>query len=320
MRLMAAALGSSLVLGSTALLATAQDKAEVKKDATAKMLEAFAKDPIQIQNLGGNVSALIGPGGNITVLAGSKGTLVVDTGVPGRGPDISRAIKSITAAPIDRVIVTHWHFDHSGNTGYFAKAGANVQAHANVARQMSVAHEVAGMKIPASPAEELPTSSYDQSTKLTTPDGLEVDLIHPTNAHTDGDTAVYFREAKVLSTGDLFSSDRYPFIDVQVGGWIGGLIEAYDLLLSKIDAQAKVVPGHGPIATRAELLAYRGMMATIRDRIEAGITAGKTLDEIIASKPTRDVPASYGQHFIGHDDFTRLAYASLMAHRAGSKP
>ena len=170
------------------------------------------------------------------------------------------------------------------------------------------------MKVPPSPAAALPVVTLGDSATLFL-NGEEIHLAHVAPAHTDGDVFIHYRKANILQTGDLFSNGFYPNIDSSSGGWIGGMIAAADRILGIVDAKTRIIPGHGPVATRDDLKAVRDMLAEARDKIEPLVEAGKTVDEVVAARPLASLDARWGKGFFKGSHFTRLVYSGLAKHR-----
>ena len=276
----------------------------------------FDVDPVKITPVAGHVHVLTGPGGNIGVLPGKDGVLLVDNGVPGRTKDIADGVTSASQQPITIVVNTHWHGDHTGGNEYIAKAGGRIIAHQNCRQRL--AHDqfidFFQRKVAASPMGALPVATFnDQATLYHGDESLVMTSVAP--AHTDGDIFIHFQNANVLHAGDLFFANIYPFIDYSTRGWIGGMVQAADKMLATIDAQTKIIPGHGgPIAIRDDLKAARDMMATVGERIGMSIKAGHSLEETVASKPTKEFDSKFGKGFFGPDKFAELVYKGLVAH------
>lgn len=275
----------------------------------------FDRAPIQLTKLANNLYELVGPGGNIAILRGEDGTLLVDSGVASRGRDVAKAVSEISNRPIKTVINTHWHADHTGGNEYLAKVGAQIMAQDNVRQRLSKGQfiEDLSVKVPAAPQTALPVSTLSDAGTLYT-NGEEVDLFHVPPAHTDGDLVIYFRNANVLHAGDLFFNGVYPFIDSSSGGWIGGMITAADRILATVDAQTKIIPGHGPLATREDLRRFRTMLVTVRDRIAPLVKAGKTVKEVLAAQPTKDLDDQWGKGYFNGSQFTQFVYNGIVKH------
>jgi glyoxylase-like metal-dependent hydrolase (beta-lactamase superfamily II) len=241
----------------------------------------FSKVEIQSTDLGHNMYALAGAGGNITIAVGSDGIIMVDTEFAPLHDKIKAKIASISPLPIKFVIDTHFHGDHTGGNEAFAKDGAIIMAHENVAKHMASPPPGANGQ-PGTPAPKgaLPTQSYSgQGTEVKVA-GQTAELVHFENAHTDGDSFVFWPAANVISTGDIVSSAAYPNIDVVTGGGIDGMIAGADFVIAHSDAQTKIVPGHGPVTDKKGVTAYRNMLKTARDRIAKAKAKGMTEDQV----------------------------------------
>jgi cyclase len=241
-----------------------------------------------------NVYILAGAGGNIGVSVGDDGVMLIDSEYAGLTDKLIAAVKSISDRPIRFVINTHWHFDHVGGNEKLAKAGAVIVAHANVRKRMSTEQYLRGIdrRVPSSPPAALPTVTYVEHLTFHW-NGDEVSIVHPPPAHTDGDSIVFFRNANVLHVGDICFAGMYPFIDVNAGGSINGMIEGVDRALALANEDTRIIPGHGPLSDVAALRSYRQMLVTVRDRVSALIGQGKSRDEAVAGKPTSDLDAKW---------------------------
>jgi cyclase len=310
-------------IGAAGLLLTAdrvraQDPPDDSDPAAllAKIGPLMLKIPIQEVELAADLHVIQGPGGNIAVLTGPDGLTVVDSGVPMRAKDIFETVKRVGGKPVLRLINTHWHFDHAGGNEVFAGAGAMVLATAATRKRLSTEQytEVFKMKTPASPAIALPILTADELELHVGSEVLHLTAVPP--AHTDGDLVVHFPSHDVIHTGDLFSNGLYPNIDASSLGWIGGMIAAADRILKLAGPKTRIIPGHGPMGTAAELTAFRKMLVTVHDRLAPMLDAGKTINEAIAARPTSDLDAVWGKGFFTGGMFTRVVYDGLAKHRA----
>jgi cyclase len=265
--------------------------------------------PIETLKLTDRLLMLSGPGGNVIVFHGPDGKIVVDGFVKTAWPKLKVALAAIDG-PIKSMIDTHWHFDHADNNANFRAEGAGVIAHENTRKRLMEPHDLLGMHFPQVPQSELPTQTFPVGLTLNA-NGEQIDLRHVPPAHTDTDILVHFPKADVLHMGDLFFNGIYPFIDASTGGHIDGMIAAADRALKMITARTKIVPGHGPLARRGSLEAYRTMLATMRDRVGTAKKAGKTLAEVKAAKPSASFDAAWGKGFMAPDDFVALVYNTL---------
>jgi cyclase len=285
----------------------------------AKMGPLMQKIPIQSVELSPSLHVVSGPGGNIAVLDGPDGLTVVDSGVPVRAQEVFETVKRVGGKPVSRLINTHWHFDHAGGNEVFARGGATVIATAATRKRLSTDQytEVFKLTTPAAPAVALPTLTADELELHIGTEHLHLTAVPP--AHTDGDLIVHFTSNDVIHTGDLFSNGFYPNIDASSLGWIGGMISAAERILKLAGEKTRIIPGHGPMATAAELSAFRKMLVTVHDRLAPMRDAGKTTQEAIAARPTADLDAVWAKGFFTGGMFTRVAYEGLVNHRAAKQ-
>jgi cyclase len=260
-----------------------------------------------------NLYMLANAGGNIGLLVGDDGPLMIDSAVPEMGEKVEGAIKKITPTPIHLLINTHWHFDHVGGNERFHKTPTQIVAHENVRKKMSTDQHIDHIdrQAPASAPAALPTITYPDTMTLYA-NGEEVRIIHPEPAHTDGDSIIQFRKANVVQTGDIYFANQYPFIDVRAGGSLDGMIKAVDRALDLADDKTKIIPGHGPLSTKADLQAYRDMLATARDRIRALVKEGKSRTEAIAAQPLRDLNEKWEGQAFPADMWVGIVYDGMV--------
>lgn len=284
--------------------------------ATAFCATAFAQDfskvEIKTTKLSDAVYFLAGAGGNIAVSAGSDSVFVVDDQFAPLAPKITAAIAAISPKPIQFVFNTHWHGDHTGGNEALGKGGAIIVAHENVRRRMSTDQFMAFMKtnVPASPKVALPVVTFNGSINFHL-NGEDIRIVHAPQAHTDGDALVYFAGSDILHMGDVYFNGLYPFIDAGSGGTIEGTIAACDMALRMVTDKSKIIPGHGPLSTRAELVAYRDMLRTIMGRVRAAINEGKTDEQIAAANLSKDLDAKWGKGFLKPDRFAGMVAAMM---------
>ncbi|HJW37761.1 MAG TPA: MBL fold metallo-hydrolase [Candidatus Udaeobacter sp.] len=271
-----------------------------------------AKAKIATQALRGNVSALIGSGGNIAVLPGSDGKLIIDSGYLSSRTQIAEALAGVSGDPVKHLVNTHWHFDHTDGNEWMHSAGATITAHENTRKHLSTSTRVEGWNFtfPASPAGAIPTEVFNADKTLHF-NGATVALKYYGPAHTDGDISIYFTEADVLHTGDTWWNGHYPFIDYSTGGSINGMIKAAEANLAMVTDKTIVIPGHGPVGGKAEMIVYRDILASIRDRVAALKGEGKSLNEIVAAKVTAAYDAKWGKGFVNGEFFTKLVYEGV---------
>jgi glyoxylase-like metal-dependent hydrolase (beta-lactamase superfamily II) len=272
----------------------------------------FSEVNIKTTDLGDNVYMLEGQGGNITVAVAKDGIIMVDGEYAALHDKIKAAIATISNQPIKYLIDTHFHGDHTGGNEPFAKDGAEVIAEINVKKRLAAGttNGLTGAKTPPAPSDALPTKTYTGAFKIRL-QGRVADLKHIANAHTDGDTYVWFKTANVLSTGDIFTTGRYPNIDFANGGNIKGMIAGTDIFLKLVNDKSRIVPGHGPIADKAALVEYRTMLITARDRMAKLVKEGKSEDEVVAAKPFADLDAKWAPTDLASKNFIRVVYHSL---------
>ena len=267
---------------------------------------------ISVQKLRGNISALIGSGGNIAVLPGDDGKLIIDSGYLGTREKIAAALTNLSHDPIKHLVNTHWHFDHTDGNEWMHSAGATVTAHENTRKHLSASTRVEdwNFTFPPSPAGAIPTDVFNADKTLHL-NGATIELKYYGPAHTDGDVSAYFVEAEVLHTGDTWWNGHYPFIDYSTGGNIDGMIRAAEANVAKVTDKTIVIPGHGPIGGKNEMIEYRDLLVTVRDRISTLKKEGKSLEEILAAKPTAAYDAKWGRLFLNGDFFTKLVYKGV---------
>jgi cyclase len=290
-------------------------------DLLASMRAKFNAAPLTTQRLADNVTMFSGPGGSVVVLNGPDGKFVVDTFVAPAWPRLKEALDGLGNAPVQCVIDTHWHFDHTDNNAPFRTAGATVLAHENTTKRMAEPHDLpilyrgsdgalAGLHFDPSPAEALPQQTFRDTYKLQA-NGESLVLQHVPPAHTDTDIYVHFEKANVIQMGDLFFNRWYPYIDPSTGGTITGTIAAADKILSLADNSTRIVPGHGPLGNKADLTKFRDMLVTSRDRVERLKSAGKSAQEAVAEKPFADLDPVWGNGIINGEQWVQIVYLTL---------
>ena len=275
----------------------------LKESATAK---------VTVQALRRNTRVLLGPGGNIAVLTGPDGKLLVDAEVVTARPNVAAALASINADPIKQLINTHWHFDHTGGNEWVHQSGASILAHENTRKRLSVDTRVEGWvyTFPAAPAGAIPTTVF-QDEHTVRVNGSTLALKHYDPAHTDSDISVHFTEADVLHTGDTFWNRNYPFVDYSTGGSIDSQIRAAEANLAKVSATTIVIPGHGAVRGKADLTLFRDVLVEAREKVAQLKKQGRTLEEVIAAKPTARYDAEWGQGFQSPKSFLGWVYQGV---------
>lgn len=273
---------------------------------------AYASTPLLTTKIRPGAFVLAGAGGNVIAIAGSQGSAIVDTGYGPRVEEIADGILGTIGRLPGWVIDTHWHFDHTDGNAHFARAGGTVLAHTNCRVRLSTDQYVPSLswRISASPREAWPSLTFDHPFTLDI-GSEELHLLPQPPAHTDSDVAVFLTSVNVLVMGDLFTNHSYPVIDESSGGSLRGMIEAVDRLLSLIEKDTVVVPGHGAATDRGGLLAFRDMLRSIEDRILILIEAKHEVSEIVEAKPTGEFDALWGRGYVSGAHFTCMALAGM---------
>jgi len=278
-----------------------------------KATEQFENSPLKTTSLGDGLFLFSGDGGNVTAVVDDGSTLLIDSGIDSRITELGEAIHQATMRPVTRLVSTHWHFDHIGGNVYFGSEGVTIIAQENLKKRLSSVQDVpfVGLRDGPYPPQALPGVTYSSS--LTLHQGSQhLTLANYGSAHTVGDTVIYITPANVVVVGDIFSNHFYPIIDLASGGSIDGMIHSVDQILAQTDEQTKIIPGHGPVARRADLQDYRNMLVQVRLRIQALIAAGKTIDEAVAAAPTKDFDTRWGGGYVSPDIFIRMAFSGMV--------
>jgi cyclase len=280
--------------------------------APVRAQDDMSKVEIQTEKLADHVYMMTGSGGNLGVSVGEDGVFLIDSQFAALTPKIQAAIAKLSDKPVRFVLNTHWHFDHTGGNENLGKAGAVIIAQENVRKRMSSEGFIAflGMKTKPSPTIALPIVTFTRDVGFHL-NGEDIRASHAPNAHTDGDTVVQFTKSNVVHMGDTFFNGLYPFIDTSSGGSVAGVLAAADRALKTVSDSTKIIPGHGPLASKADLKAYREMLASVSGRITAQIKQGKKLEEVQASKPTAQFDAKWGKGFLPPDKFVEMLYGNL---------
>jgi glyoxylase-like metal-dependent hydrolase (beta-lactamase superfamily II) len=236
---------------------------------------------VRVERIAPGVAVLFGAGGNIGLSYGQDGNVIIDDQFAPLTDRIVAAVASVDPDPIRFVINTHWHFDHTGGNENFGRRGAVIVAHDNVRRRMSAEQMLLGELRRPSPTAALPVVTFAQGVTFHL-NGDTIQVRHVEHAHTDGDALVYWQRANVLHMGDTFFNGALPFIDLESGGSVDGVLRAVETALAMSNAGTRIIPGHGPVATRSDLVAYRNRIRSIRGRVAAEIARGRTLAQIQA--------------------------------------
>jgi glyoxylase-like metal-dependent hydrolase (beta-lactamase superfamily II) len=263
---------------------------------------------IRSVSLGNGIHVLFGQGGNLGLSVGEDGAFLVDDQFAPLTDKILAAVRAVTPEAVRFVLNTHWHGDHTGGNENLGQRGALIVAHENVRRRMNPQEfrDLIGRSQQA-PAAALPVITFSEAANFHW-NGENIRTFHVEHAHTDGDVVVHFTRANVFHMGDTFFNGRYPFIDMESGGNVNGVIAAADQVLALANDQTRIIPGHGEVAAPADLRSYRTMLATVRERVQALIAQGRSEDEVVGAGVTASFNAQWGTNSEG---FVRAVYKSL---------
>jgi len=284
---------------------------------------AFAQNApapaITATKLAPDLVMLAGDGGNVAVVIGPEGLLLIDGGLPERSADLLKAVSEVDGRKIVTLFNTHWHFDHVGCNAALGRMGTKIIAHENTKKHLAVrtTMEAANRTFEPLEPEGMPAETFTTGGKLTV-GKQRLDYTHIPLAHTDGDAYVFFPALNILHTGDLLFNGTYPVIDYSTGGWIGGMATAAAAMAKVGDVQTRIIPGHGGLANKSDLNATHEMLATIHDRLAPMAKAGKSVEEAVAAKPSKEFDAKFGQGARKPDAFVQVAYTSILRHERES--
>jgi glyoxylase-like metal-dependent hydrolase (beta-lactamase superfamily II) len=286
---------ASASLAATAAWLAPRDAFAEEDHLVVDALKEAATAKVRVQTLRRNISVLLGAGGNIAVLSGPDGKLLVDAEIVTSRPNVTEALASINADPIKQLINTHWHFDHTGGNDWVHEGGASILAHENTRKHLMKDTRVEGWHymFPAAPAGAIPSSVFKEEHTLQV-NGATLALKHYSPAHTDSDISVHFVEADIFHTGDTFWNRNYPFIDY-----------------SKVTDKTIVIPGHGAVGGKADLMLFRDVLVEIREKVATLKKQGKTLGEVVAAKPSTRTDEQWGQSFMNPSRFLALVYQGV---------
>ncbi len=278
----------------------------------AQAQQDFSQVEIRAEKLNDTTYMLMGAGGNIGLSVGEDAVFIIDDQFAPLVPKIKAAIARITPKPLQFVLNTHFHFDHTGGNEALGKEGAWIVAHDNVRRRMSSDQLISfiGARQPASAKSGLPVITVAGSISFHI-NGDEVHAFHVPNAHTDGDLIVHFRKGDIVHMGDVYFNGFYPFIDSSSGGSADGVLAAVDRVLALATDKTKIIPGHGPLASKKDLQAYRDLLATVTQRIKQLRRDGRSDEQIRAAKPAADFDAKYGGGFIKPEQFVQMMLGAI---------
>lgn len=271
----------------------------------------FSKVEVKATKVAGNVYMITGAGGNIGVSSGSDGLVMIDDQYAPLAPKIEAALKTISSQPLRFILNTHYHGDHTGGNEHFGKS-APLVAHENVRKRLASGSSRLGQTIPPSPAGALPVVTFNDTLTIHL-NGEDVRAVHTPHGHTDGDSVIWFTQSNVVHMGDQFFNGFFPFIDTENGGSVSGMIENVEMVLKTIPADAKVIPGHGPLSDKAGLQAFVDVLRNTRAAVQRGIAAGKSLEQLKADKVLAEWDAKWGQGFIKTDRWIDTLHKELTA-------
>lgn len=262
--------------------------------------------------VGDGLYMLTGQGGNIGLSVGDDGVFMIDDQFAPLTQKIKAAIKQISDKPVRFLINTHWHFDHTGGNENLGNDGVVIVAHENVRKRMSKDGFIKAFnkKVPAAPAIALPVITFKDNIKFHL-NNHEIKVLHQSNAHTDGDSIIFFKKANVIHMGDIFFNKMYPFMDASSEGAVNGMIRSVEMVLNLSDNETVIIPGHGPLANKKDLQAFHHMLTTVTKRMQKLINQGKSVEEIVAMKPNADFDQEWGNGFLKPDSFVNVLHSVM---------
>ena len=294
------------------------DPAEQASSNLIQTMKAMGpKTPVRVTRLRDTLFLLQGVGGNMVAQIGPDGKLVIDSSVSTAATRVKDALSSLGQQPLQLLINTHWHFDHTDGNAAMHANGALILAHENTRLRMSRPQriEALGLDFPPAPNSALPQEVFEDRAHLFF-NNDELRLVHFAPAHTDSDVYILFKGANVIHAGDIWFNGTYPLIDDSSGGRIDGMIRAASELVALADPETKIIPGHGPLGTKAELAQYRDMLVSVRDRVQGLKRSGRSLQEAQEAKPTSDLDKKWGGGSMTPDLFVQQVYKTLHDGRA----
>jgi len=267
---------------------------------------------VEIHPVTANIHMLITGSGNIGVLSGKDGSFLIDDQFAPLTAPVLAAIETIGIDTPRYLINTHFHADHSGGHENLGRETAAMVSHHNVRARLDNGYQTPQFGIQALPSNQpaLPNITYSDKTSLQL-NGDNIDLIHVANAHSANDSFVVFENANVVHAGDLFFNGVYPFIDTAEGGSLSGLIAGVDKILERTDSHTRIIPGHGPLADREQLLAYRSMLVTARHRLQALKASGLSADQAAAKKPLKELEPDWGSDSLSSEKWIKTIYTAV---------
>lgn len=283
----------------------------------------YAQEKVDFETiqLSDSVYMLRGRGGNVGISTGEDGLYIIDDQVKPITGQFLRAIRKISNQPIRFVINTHYHFDHTGGNEQIGKAGAVIIAHDNIHKRMN-SEQVSVFRnstTPPYPREALPVITFNDRVSLHL-NGEAATVYHVARGHTDGDSIIHFPNSNVIHMGDMYFNGLYPYVDLEAGGAIQGVVEAADLALSLASETTRIIPGHGPLAMTEDLREYRDYLSRAIDNVQALIDEGLDLPQIIAAQPTEEWDETLGSVWITPPQFVTFIYNSLQGIQSYTPP
>jgi cyclase len=259
-----------------------------------------------------NIFVMIAEGGNLAVFIGEDGTFLIDDQFAPLTENILEEINKIGGKIPKFLVNTHWHFDHTGGNENLGKAGTLIVAHDNVRKLLSTDNtiKVFNKEIKALPQQALPVVTFSTDTNFHINDET-IHVFHVHNAHTNGDSVVHFKNSNVIHAGDVWFNGFYPFIDVEHGGSLEGVITAATTIINLVDEETVIIPGHGPVGDRKALVEYRDMLASVLDKLLIYKSQGKSVEEVIEAKPTKELDATWADGFLLPDQWIGIIYNGL---------
>ena len=271
-----------------------------------------AQNELSTEQISDSIYVISGQGGNIGVLLGDDGTFMIDDKFPNLSQDIVAALESIGSGKPKYLLNTHFHGDHTGGNVYFGKGGATIISHHNVRKRLAEGYSIPVFNNDTPPALPDALSKITYSSDMTLHLNEEtIHIYHPPLAHTDGDSFVFFENANVIHTGDLLFNGFFPFIDVHNGGNVQGMINTANQMLNIANDETKIIPGHGPMATPNDLVAFRDMLSVVQERLSSLKSEGKSADEAVAEKPLADLDEKWGDGFLPTDKWIKIIYDGI---------
>lgn len=276
-------------------------------------LYAFDDVKITSAEVTKNIHMLVGKGGNVGVFVGKDGTFIIDDQFAPLSEKLMAEIKNVGGNAPTFLLNTHFHGDHSGGNENFGKKGAMIISHDNVRKRLLAGSEIKefGMVSPPAPAEALPIMTFDSKMHFHI-NGDDVAAIHVPNAHTDGDSFIHFKNANVIHAGDIFFNGFYPFIDSSHGGSVKGVISAVTAILALSNDETKIIPGHGPLASKSDLEAYKKMLETADASLSPLKAKGLTKAQAIAKKPLQAIDEEWANGMFSSDKWIEVIYPNAL--------